>query len=276
MGNNNSIPNQIAKNEEVLSKKNDNKNERKSKDEIHAEYDFHERNNILSLPVFGEPIRIINHPTFIDTNQRREQRKEELNSKLENLIPVDSQTIEQISQGNNVIIDEYDFNTLISLISYFTQNSNILIICEKMHIGKIYENFNDTVTDVGILSENISNPKKSNIIDIQNCQNIQYDQYNIIIFIISSRIPLDLIQKTMNFIIKQKKSLIVYRMYPSFDYSNQIIINEFKEEPKHLIAQNKKKSILFLITNKLILKIVLIEHFHQLKKLPELLNILLF
>ena len=80
----------------------------------------------------------------------------------------------------------------------------------------------------------------------------------------------------MNFIIKQKKSLIVYRMYPSFDYSNQIIINEFKEEPKHLIAQNKKKSILFLITNKLILKIVLIEHFHQLKKLPELLNILLF
>ena len=38
--------------------------------------------------------------------------------------------------------------------------------------------------------------------------------------------------------------MIVYQIYPSFDYSNQIFNDEFKEESKHLVAQNNNNNII--------------------------------
>ena len=117
MGNSASLEKQVQKSEDI-NMTDDMANEEKA-----ADFIFEETDDIMSLPIIDEPIRIKNNTTFLDTDERKKNSIDEHNKRLEELEPVENKAIKLISDKVNLIIDEFDFYTLIVMF----QNTLLVI-----------------------------------------------------------------------------------------------------------------------------------------------------
>ena len=230
MGNSNSIPKQIEANKLVLPK--DNPDE----DELIAEYLFNETDNLKSLPSIEEPIKIANNPIVNEKKKRFEK-------KLNDLDAIENQIIKYIAENNNIIIDEYDLYTLITVISSILDDQNLLIFSENTIIGKIYENFADTPAKIRLYTKNITcNTSNSKITDITLYDTIDMNLYDIIILVINDQVPKEIIHEIVQICSQINKQVIVYRLFPSHGYADQIFIDEFGENFKYLTGTKRRTS----------------------------------
>ena len=250
MGNNSSIPERIEQNKQFLPDDENNEegfnsktDENEEKHEIAADYIFTETENLKSLPPLDHPIKVINNPLFTNPDILKQHKEKLNNDNIQKLETIHDQVINILSDKSDIIIDEYDFNTLISLIITLTENSNILIISPNSHIGQIYEYFNDTSSNIGLITNNLTKTENSNIIDILLLDTIKLDQYHFFIFMIDENIPKLLIEQSLQLISKKKKKqIILYRIFPSHGYADDIIYHVFSDVPKHLNAIQTKSS----------------------------------
>ena len=84
--------------------------------------------------------------------------------KLGELEPVEIKSMKCISDNVNLIIDEFDLYSLISIISTIFSDHKILIITDNQMIRKIFENFADTTIQIGFTTD--STAKRINIIHL--------------------------------------------------------------------------------------------------------------
>lgn len=213
MGNNSSIPERIEQNKQFLPDDENNEegfnsktDENEEKHEIAADYIFTETENLKSLPPLDHPIKVINNPLFTNPDILKQHKEKLNNDNIQKLETIHDQVINILSDKSDIIIDEYDFNTLISLIITLTENSNILIISPNSHIGQIYEYFNDTSSNIGLITNNLTKTENSNIIDILLLDTIKLDQYHFFIFMIDENIPKLLIEQSLQLISSKKKA----------------------------------------------------------------------
>lgn len=104
------MPKQIKANKLVLPK--DNPDE----EGLITEYLFNETDNLKSLPSIEKPIKIANNPIV--------NKKKRFVEKLNDLDAIKNQIIKYIAEDNNIIIDEYDLYTLITVISSILDDQN--------------------------------------------------------------------------------------------------------------------------------------------------------
>lgn len=252
MGNNSSIPERIQQNKHALSNSNEFEEDDEVKNQensITAEYVFHETDKIQSLPPVDEPIRIINNPTYLSPELIKENREKLNNENIQKFEPIYDQAIKLISNQKDIVIDEYDFNTLISLIVTLTEDHNILIISPNSLIGKIYENFNETSSEIGIITDNLTKTQKSNIVDIVFLNTIDLNQYRFFILVIDESISMQLIKNTIKIISSKEMQVIIYRVFPSNGYADDVILEEISNIPEHLIAMQTKYSNCSIVSN---------------------------
>ena len=84
------------------------------------------------MPSIEEPLKIVNNPISNENKKRYEE-------KLNGLDAIENQIIKYIAEDKNIIIDEFDLYTLITVISSILEDQNLLIFSENEIIGKIYE-----------------------------------------------------------------------------------------------------------------------------------------
>ena len=70
-----------------------------------------------------------------------------------NQISIAESALRILSGGSSVIIEEYNVGTAITLIATLADSHRILIVADGKDIGAIYEYFNDTRTEVGIIAK---------------------------------------------------------------------------------------------------------------------------
>lgn len=229
MGGNNSIS-EVEENDEMLDDEIEEENEEinrfKHANIQEAKYVFHETDNIQALPSLDEPIRLSEETRLENGLVTRKLREEQQEKKMNNLKPIDLQAINNLAEGNDVIIDDYDFYTLISLINSLIENHNIAIISTNSMIGKLYEYFNETSTHIGITTKNLIIKSNSNILDIELCENVDFSNYQVFICLLDQNCNEELIRAILKSICSHDKPIIIYRIFPSHGFADQIILEE--------------------------------------------------
>lgn len=163
---------------------------------------------------------------------------------------IENQIIKYIAEDNNVIIDEYDLYTLITVISSILDYQNLLIFSENSIIGQIFENFADTPAKIGLYTKNITcNTSNSKITDVTLYDTIDMKLYDIIIMVINDQVPEVIIHEIAQICSQINKQVIVYRLFPSHCYADQIFIDEFGEKSKYLIGTKRRTSNFILNNN---------------------------
>ena len=66
--------------------------------------------------------------------------------------------------------------------------------------------------------------------------------YNIIILVINEQVPEEIIHEIVQICSQINKKMIVYRLFPSHGYADQIFIDEFRENTKYFIGTKRRTS----------------------------------
>ncbi len=168
MGVNSSINSQIQQNEKLMEESDGDSDNDSPQINENADYYFEETENIKSLPPVDEPIRTIDNPAGINTVLRKKIRAKSDQEKLDKYIPLESKAIDLIVEGKNILIDEQNFQTIIFIINSLIQDYNILIISQNTLIGNLYEYYNNSTTNIGIITKKlVLTNQYSNFIDIE-------------------------------------------------------------------------------------------------------------
>ena len=213
-----------------------------------AEYIFKESDDIKSLPNIDEPIKIRGPPPLIDQNTRKKITEEKNNQALEKVEPIDKQVIKYLTEKDDIVVDEFDIYSLVSIISAFTPSHNLLILTEDKMIGNIFECFAETSTKIGYKTNDTDiDFEQSKIIDFSLFKQIDYQLYNMIILVMNCMIPLDYVNDIIEMLSQQNMPIIVYRLPSSHNYGDQIF-NEKLQNIKYLKApeRNNARKIHFL------------------------------
>ena len=197
---------------------------------------------LAALPLIGENRIMIGRHLVTEEELRRMEGPDQLNPV--NQISIAESALRILSGGSSVIIEEYNVGTAITLIATLADSHRLLIVADGKDIGAIYEYFNDTRTEVGIIAkETQMRSCRCNIVAPELVDQMDISPYPVCLLVIRSSWGVQALQSVLAKVRGgQKMLLVAYRMYPDHGYGNDLLVNETGETMSVLMAKKPHDS----------------------------------